>query len=133
MRRPEQTFIRTNTELYEFWQEAMGPGGFAYRSVWLVFLADDGQVQPVIVPIDDVPPRPETEIIGNLKAILTGLIEDGPVDTVAALFARPGPAAMTDDDREWGRSLSPLTPRWPVHLATRGLVRVFAGDDLVAA
>jgi hypothetical protein len=133
MKRPQENFIRTDTELREFWQEAIGPGGFAQRSVWLVFLTDDGQVQPVIVPIDDVPPSPAPPIIRNLQVILTGLIEDGPVDSVAALLARPGPAAMSDDDRAWARSLSALTPRWPVHLATQGLVRVFAADDLIAA
>src|SRR3954447_9069183 len=47
-----------------------------------------------------------------------------------------GPAGMTDADRRWARALLAgfrgLT-RWPVHLATRDRVQVFAPDDLIAA
>jgi hypothetical protein len=133
MRKPENVLIRSHAELCQFWSEIMGAGGFDRRSVWLLFLAETGRVQPVIIPIDDVPPRPEGRVLRNLDRILRGLLDEGPVDSVAALLARPGPPDMTDDDRAWARGLAPLTPRWPVHLATAGDVRVFAGDDLIAA
>ncbi len=133
MRKPEDVLIRTNADLGRFWRDIMGPWGFDQRSVWLVFLTETGRVQPVIIPIDNVPLRPEARVLHNLDRILRGLLDDGPVDSVAALLARPGPAEMTENDRAWARGLAPLTPRWPVHLATVGQVRVFGGDDLIAA
>jgi hypothetical protein len=133
MRRPEDIRIHGNADLYELWCELMGPWGFAQRSVWLIFLTHDGGLHPVIVPIDDVPPRPDDETLAGLGAITAEVAAAGPVDSVAALLSRPGSSRMTAGDRAWARGLAPLTPRWPVHLATAGQVRVFSADDLIAA
>ena len=103
----------------------MGPAGPGLRSLWLALLDDEGQLQPVIVPIDDVPMDPGELVLG-LREVLDGVRNFA--DPVL-LLSRPGPWEMTDSDRRWGCALVPLT-RWPVHLYTPAGVRVFAPDDL---
>jgi hypothetical protein len=114
----------------------MGPGEFGRSSIWVVFLDADGVVQPVIVPIEDVPPEPDAVVVRNLARVIADAFDDGSGASVALLLSRGGPVGMTDADRRWARALVDgfrgLT-RWPVHLATRDRVQVFAPDDLIAA
>lgn len=133
---PPGTVVRTNAELAEVWRSLMGPGGFAMSSIWMVFLDDDSRLTPVIVPIEDVPAEPDDQFVGNLAYIIGDLLRDGAASSVALLLSRPGSRAMTEADRSWARALREALaelPMWPVHLATRGHVQVFAPDDLVAA
>jgi hypothetical protein len=92
----------------------------------MVLLDEEGQLEPVIVPIDDVPLRPDSMEAG-LAEVITGLRDLG---DPALLLSRPGPGGMTEEDRQWGRMLAPLT-RWAVHLYTPSGLQVFAPDDLV--
>ena len=115
----------------------MGSGGFSVRSIWLVFFDDEYRMQPVIVPIDDLPPEPDPLLIGNLVGVVRGLVDNDAAATVALLISRAGPPAMTESDRRWARALRAafdlsIAP-WPLHLATRDQVRIFAPDDLIAA
>lgn len=59
LKRPEETFVRTTTELTQLWSDLMGDGGFSCRSVWMVFLAPSGELRAPVVPIDDLPPLPD--------------------------------------------------------------------------
>lgn len=102
----------------------------------MVFLDDDSRLTPVIVPIEDIPPEPDDQFVGNLAHVICDLLSDSAAASVALLLSRPGARAMTDADRRWARALREALedlPMWPVHLATRGHVQVFAPDDLVAA
>ncbi len=91
----------------------------------------------VVIPIDDLPGQPDDKFVGNLAHIVDSLIREGAAASVALLLSRPDPEQMRESDREWARALgAALSPRaslWPIHLATRGLVRVFAPDDLAVA
>jgi hypothetical protein len=137
LKRPEETFVRTNTELMELWQAMMGPGGFAQRSVWHIFFEPDGRMNPLVVPIDDVPEEPDELLLRNLAYAVREAIRDTDVACLAALLSRPGPAQMSAHDRRWAQELraafGPALCPWPIHLATRGRVQVFAPDDLIAA
>lgn len=134
---PHETFVRTATELTELWQDLMGPGGFARRSLWMIFLAVDGELAPVVVPIDDIPIEPDELLLRNLAEIVGALLTDNSLDSAALLFSRPGPSSMLENDRDWARALlSAFGSRlcvWPVHLATTNRIQVFAPDDLVVA
>jgi hypothetical protein len=133
---PPGTVVRSNAELAEVWRGLMGPGGFAMSSIWLVFLDEDSRLSPVIVPIEDIPAEPDDQFIGTLAYIVGDLLDDGAAASIALLLSRPGSRAMTEADRCWARALREALddlPMWPVHLATRGHVQVFAPDDLVAA
>lgn len=131
------TLVRTHAELAGLWETMMGRSDFAVASVWLLFLDAADRVLPVVVPIDGIPPEPDPAFIRGLAGIVAGLVESGDTASVAVLLSRPGPGAMTDADRRWARALraglGDEIAVWPVHLATRGQVRVFAPDDLVAA
>ena len=123
--RLDEIVVRTQADLERMWRLAMGPGGFARRSLWIVLLDEDGRPQPVIMPVDGVPSRPG-EMAAHLPDLTAGFRVHGePV----LLLSRPGPGDIGDSDRAWARVLAPLTT-WPVHLATRSGVRAFAPDDL---
>lgn len=136
LKRPEETFIRTSTQLTELWQAMMGPGGFSRRSVWHIFFETDGRMNPLVVPIDDVPEEPDDLLVHNLGLAMRESTRDSDVVSLAALLSRPGPSRMTPQDRRWALALrdtygQTLCP-WPIHLATAGRVQVFAPDDLIA-
>jgi hypothetical protein len=134
---PPLTVIRTHADLFALWQALMGPGGFRIASVWLVFLDEDNRVQPVIMPIDDLPPEPDQPFLRNLARVVADLVDQGCASSVALLLSRPGGSAMTESDRRWARSLRAELGNelavWPVHLATCDSIRVFAPDDLAVA
>jgi hypothetical protein len=127
--------VRTDADLFRLWQELMGPGGFAQRSLWLLFLQPDGYPAKVIVPIDDIAEEPDPVIIRNLALIASE--PDVEIGSVPMLISRPGRAGMTAADRRWAAALRADAPpeflRWPMHLATRDRIQVFAPDDLIAA
>lgn len=133
---PHETFVRSPTELTELWQDMMGPGGFGRRSLWMIFLADSGELAPAVVPIDDIPVEPDELLLRNLGNVVSELLSDG-LASAAFLLSRPGPSRMLDEDRHWARALvrvfGPDLCVWPIHLATTDRVDVFAPDDLIAA
>lgn len=130
----DDTPILTDADLFRLWQRLMGPDGFGRRSLWLLFLGEDGRPARVIVPIDDIPRSPDRLMVGNLTHIVDRLRRDLSIASVPMLLSRPGPSTMTDSDREWARVLTTAMgqrSRWPIHLATAGDVQVFAPDDLL--
>jgi len=135
--RPHETVVRTPAELFTVWEGLMGPAGFGMFSLWLIFFDSDGRLQPVISPIDDIPPVPDRGLLRGVAGVVEDLIATGTVASVAMLLSRPGPPDMTPADREWARALRRELGadlcRWPIHLATHGRVQIFAPDDLIGA
>ncbi len=125
-----EAVIRTEADLHALWRKLMGHDGFSMRSLWLIFLEQDGRTQPLIVPIDDLPDEPHQGFLDGLRRIVSGLITEGVAASVAVLLSRPGHGPMTEADRRWARGLRATLGsefgRWPVHLATHDQVRVFA-------
>lgn len=136
LKRPHETFVHTDDDLFMLWRDLMGAGGFARRSLWMIFFYRDGELAPAITPIDDIPGEPDPAVIGSLARVVEGVVADLP-GSVAFLLSRPGPEAMSEEDRRWARALrdtvDPALSPWPVHLATHDRVQVFAPDDLIAA
>lgn len=128
--------VRTDADLYKLWRALMGTGGFGTRTLWLIFLDTDGYPQKLIVPIEDLDPEPDAQFIGNLNWIATEVADGTRLGSVPVLLSRPGPTAMTAQDRRWARALrehgGQLLDRWPIHLATTDRLQVFAPDDLIA-
>jgi hypothetical protein len=135
--RPPQSVVRSAAELSELWQQLMGDGGFSKASLWVVFFDEDDRMQPVIMPIEPLPPEPDAAFLRTLSRVLGDLADAGAVASVALLLSRDGPATMTESDRRWARALHAelrdALGRWPVHLATRNRIQVLALDDLIAA
>ena len=137
LRPPHETFIDTNDDLLSLWQNMMGSCGFGIRSLWHVFVAEDGSMLPTVVPIEELPVEPDVAVLRNLAHAFNTVAVDEHGATVAALLSRPGPQQMSATDRRWARavreSYGPRLSPWPMHLATRDRVQVFAPDDLIAA
>lgn len=116
----------------------MGPGGFGRRSLWTIWFDEHGASLPIIVPVDDVPERPDELLVDNLMRSLGLVIDESAATTAAMLLSRPGPGRKHADDLVWARALLAAAERqevrlWPVHLATAQLVQAFTPDDLAAA
>jgi len=134
---PRETFVRTDAELTQLWEHMMGSGGFARHSIWHIFFDADGQMCPVIIPIDDIPLEPDPNVLDNLADIVGEITRASAIASVAVLFSRPGEQAMTAADRRWARAIhaafASTIRLWPVHLATTDRIQIFAPDDLIAA
>jgi hypothetical protein len=135
--RPQDTVVRTQADLFAVWQGLMGRGGFSVASIWLVFLDEDKRLRPLIVPIDDIPTEPDQPFLRGLVRVVGDLVDSGHASSVAVLISRPGGSAMLESDRRWARALraelGDELAVWPVHLATRDRIQVFAPDDLAVA
>lgn len=129
--------ILTPHDMYRHWRALMGELGFSRRLLWFGLVSSDGWMAPQLNQIDDLPRRPNGVRLDNLMGICRELRDD--IDesgSVAFLLSRPGPAAITDDDRYWARELAAAAARVavrlePIHLATDEALRVFAADDLI--
>jgi hypothetical protein len=118
------------------WRALMGRGGFDTATIWLVFFDAGSRTQSVIVPVEGIPAEPDVHSVRKLAWVVRDLIDGAEIASVAVLLSRPGPRSMSEADRRWARALraelGELTA-WPLHLATREHVQIFAPDDLVAA
>lgn len=128
--------IRTADELTRRWKQLLDPPVFGRRSLWLMWLDDDGLMLPVVVPVDDVPPVPDGGMLWGLRQLHDGVVEqqltgDG---HLAMALCRPGHAAITEDDGEWAEALDELLGdgqidgTWSLHLAAGGTVAPVAGS-----
>jgi hypothetical protein len=129
--------VRTQSDLDALWRTLMGPLGFGYPRLYVVFIPPDGRCVPHITEVSDLSELPDPLVIGNLLGICSTLLDrtlpSG--SRVAFLHARPGGRGITAADRAWGAALlaaadRALVPVWPVHLANDRELRVLAPDDL---
>lgn len=130
LRRPQDSPPITDVDgLRQRWRSLMGVGGFGRRSLWLIYLDADGAQLPIVMPIDDVPARPDRTLLDNLGAILRQVRDaDKHVHSVALLLSRPGTDSATAADWTWAREVQRVltrsgVPTWPLHLATGDTVQ----------
>lgn len=136
LQHPRDAPLVTDAEvLRRRWRSLMGPEGFGRRSLWLILLDADGVQLPVVMPIDDVPARPDVAMMDGLGAVVKQVLEaDSHVHSVAALLSRPGGDLATAADWAWAREVGRAfaraeVPTWPVHLATAGRVQRLTLDQ----
>jgi hypothetical protein len=76
------------------------------RSLWLFFLSGDHVQMPVVVPIDDVPERPDAVVVRNLCDVIARVIaEAAPTGSAVVTLTRPGDETIGENDRRWFRAL----------------------------
>ena len=76
------------------------------RSLWLMFLSGDSVLLPAVVPIDDVPERPDPELAGNLCGVIADVLaQAAPGGSAVLTLTRPGGETVGDADRRWFRAL----------------------------
>jgi len=130
--------VRTDGDLLGHWRALMGHGGFARRSLWMVWFDGHGASLPLVVPIDDVPELPDDQLIDNVMRVLAEIIDESEATSAAVLLSRPGAGREGANDLVWARTLLAAArrqgvPLRPVHLATADQVQAFAPDDLAHA
>jgi hypothetical protein len=126
--------VLSAAELTERWFYVLVPPIFRARSLWLLWLGDDGRMLPAVVPIDDVGTRPDAALVAGLLEVHRGVAEqflDGSAHLAMAL-CRPGDPGMTDDDAAWVAELpamfgAELDGNWSLHLAAGGEVTELIG------
>jgi hypothetical protein len=123
MDEPYRPTVRTQADLEEAWTRLMGPWGFGSRSIWMVRVADDRRVIPVITEITRCDRLPTTDQAGGLAEVLAALDADDPGGSFAFLLSRPGPLTVHEEDRSWARLLTEVAQAAGVrmemvHLAT---------------
>ena len=131
--------MRTQAELHHHWRGLMGPLGFTFRRLWLLFLEPDDRPIPHITEIDEVPEEPRVPEVDSLMAICAHAQQIdalGRASRVAVLLSRPGRGGLSASDRRWGRALVESAARYgvrlaPLHVANDEVVLPLAGDDLV--
>jgi hypothetical protein len=82
------------------------PAARRQRALWLFFLQGDGTQANLVVPIDDVPERPDAAVIGNVCYIAAESIARAPrLLSVVITLSRPGTVRRTESDRHLLRAL----------------------------
>lgn len=121
--------ISSAAELTERWSTLLTPPVFGARSLWLLWIDDDGRMLPVVMPVDDVEARPDKGVVAGLLEMHRGVAEQflGGSAHVAMALCRPGEPEMTDDDAAWVAELAVAfgpesDESWSLHLAADGAV-----------
>lgn len=121
--------VRSSRALTRRWVFLLQPPVFGARSLWLSWFGADGRQLPLVTPIDDIPLRPDPDMLFGLTEVVDSIAREhaGPGAHVAMALCRPGEAEMTDDDAAWGPSLGEalderLDGTWSLHLAAGGRV-----------
>ncbi|MGY1842014.1 hypothetical protein [Modestobacter sp. SYSU DS0875] len=126
---PTQLPVRSTADLTRRWATVLEPPRFDTRSCWLTWFDGRGRMLPVVLPVDDVPVRPEPPALAHLLALhetVTGQSTDD-LTHLAVALCRPGPATVTDADREWADALDEgladrVDATWSLHVAAAGTV-----------
>jgi hypothetical protein len=100
--------LLTDSDLLERVEQLVGRAAVA-RQLWIMFVDGDGRQAPVILPISDIPLRPEPRVIDNLAAVMAGMCADLTTDvgcgSVVLTLERIGRDAVLAGDRQWADAL----------------------------
>jgi hypothetical protein len=84
----------------------VSPAARRYRTLWLFFLHQDGIQANLVVPIDDIPERPEAPVLANVCYVASESIAQAPsLLNVVITLSRPGTLRRTESDRHLLRAL----------------------------
>ena len=122
--------IRSAADLTDRWRTLLDPPEFTARSLWLTWLGADGRQLPVVVPVEDVPQRPDPALLVGLREVHGGVLHDqlGATGHLALALCRPGDPAITEDDDAWADALRSVLDdeqtggSWSLHVAAGGSV-----------
>jgi hypothetical protein len=127
--------LRTDDDILARVDELIGPEDRRRHSLWLFFFDREMRQMPVVVPIDDVPDRPDPQLVGNTCWIITQVLADTePGGSAVIALTRPGPAKFGAIERHWHSALVDQgrrhgTPLRMLCLATSDGTRELAPPD----
>jgi hypothetical protein len=106
--------LLTDADVLQRVEQLVGRATVA-RQLWVMFVDGDGKQAPVIMPISDLPLRPESRVIDNLAAVLAGMCDDLTTEvgsgTVILTLERIGRDAVLPVDRQWAAALQEACDR----------------------
>ena len=84
----------------------VSPAARRYRTLWLCFVQRDLRQANLVVPIDDLPERPEAAAIDQVCYVAAESIAQAPrLQSVIITLSRPGTLRRTESDRHLLRAL----------------------------
>ncbi|MDN5917890.1 MAG: hypothetical protein L0I76_22805 [Pseudonocardia sp.] len=105
----DMPILRTDADLLDRVRLLIGPAA-RDRQLWIVFIDGDGRQVPVMMPISDMPERPEPGTTAGLTTVLGGLRPDlvtaDGEGSVALVLERHGPDHVLPRDRDWAEALT---------------------------
>jgi len=100
------TPVRTDAEVLARVSSIVDAAAAAARRLWLFFLDHDGIQSSVLVPIDDIPEFPDSQLVGNVSYIVSQVVsDDEPGGSAVITLSRPGLAVVSEMDLNWLRAL----------------------------
>jgi hypothetical protein len=100
--------LYTDDDVHERVDSLIGPAS-QDRCLWLILVDGDRRQAPVIMPIEDSPPRPDPELIDGLQTVLAGLADELATDagpgSCVFVWERLG-ARLRDGDELWADALA---------------------------
>ncbi len=101
---PDQTPVTTIAQAQD--RVAQLVGSAIRRQLWLMLLDRDGVQLPVVIPIEDIPLRPQSGHLTELAARFAELLDSyAPGGSVILTLERPGGADLTAPDQAWASEL----------------------------
>jgi len=98
--------VITDSDVLDRVAAIVPPAARRYRTLWLFFICRDGHQANLVVPVDDIPDRPETAVIGNVCYVASQSIAQAPsLLSVVITLSRPGTLRRTESDRHLLRAL----------------------------
>ena len=123
----EAPVLRSDAEVLERVRQLIGTASHP-RQLWVMWLDGDGRQAPVVVPISDVPPDADAEMLRGLGEVLNGLRSELHTDagdgSVIFALERIGEDLTLAMDRRWAAALRDICDQ--VGVAVRG---VFLSTD----
>jgi hypothetical protein len=121
--------VRSPVELTGRWSDLLAPPVFGGRSLWLAWMAPDGVLLPLLVPVDDLPRLPEPALVDGLRTAHEAVAEKSGSDDLhlALALCRPGTPEVNRADVAWSEALRTgigerIGGTWSLHLAAAGTV-----------
>ena len=122
--------IRSAAELTDHWTALLDPPIFGSRSLWLMWLQDDGFPLPLLLPFEDLPRLPDVTAVFGLLSVHESIAAQKLAGRghLALALCRPGRPEITEDDDAWVDALSEVLDdriegTWSLHLAAGGRVQ----------
>ncbi|GAB3316183.1 hypothetical protein GCM10027451_32620 [Geodermatophilus aquaeductus] len=121
--------VRSPLALTRRWASLLQPLLFDTRSLWLAWFGPDGRQSPVLLPVEDLPDRPDLSLVSGLLGVHDEVAAShGSNDVLLAMaLCRPGEPVETADDTDWLMAFhdvlgDALDQAWSLHLAAGGRV-----------
>jgi hypothetical protein len=93
--------LRTDDDVLRRVEKLLADSARQLRSVVLFFLDADGVQMPVVVPVDDVPERPDPMLVGSMCWVITEALREYPGGSAIVALTRPGVAQPDNSDLDW--------------------------------